>query len=154
MFHSSSEHKSLHTAGCSLVYIQSKVHYHSLHPSQYICFRENLLALCSRNEWKTGKSWFQKSHKIIIYSTGWIYESTTDYIINNRIIRYLNDVKLISTVSLEEDHWLLVANFGIKTEPILEQWEENWSMKVKDTDIKENFTTMIKNKALDEVKSV
>jgi hypothetical protein len=73
---------------------------------------ENLLDMCNRNDWAIGNNWFQKRRirKIICYSWDGSVGNITDYfILTNNLWNILNDVKVISSISLEGDHRILAA---------------------------------------------
>jgi hypothetical protein len=91
--------------------------------------------MCKRN------NWFEKrrSHNITCYSCDGSFGTITDYFILTRNLwNILNDVKVISSISLETDHGILIADFRKVTErrPIVYQHKQVW--KLKETD-KEQF---------------
>jgi hypothetical protein len=75
---------------------------------------ENLLDMCDRNDWVICNNWFQnrRSHKITRYSWDGSFGTRTDYFILTRNLwNVLNDVTEIPSISSEQDHRILIADF-------------------------------------------
>jgi hypothetical protein len=80
---------------------------------------ERLIDLCVRNEMLLGNTWYKKreSHKITRYSWDGRTKTLIDYIIiSDSIKKWLINVKVIPSVSLQSDHRLVlvVGSFRIK----------------------------------------
>jgi hypothetical protein len=75
--------------------------------------RENWQDMCNRNDWVMVNNWFQKkrSHKVTLYSWNGSVGTATDYLILTRnLLNILNNVKIISSLRLE-DHRILIVDF-------------------------------------------
>jgi hypothetical protein len=75
---------------------------------------ENLLYTCNRNDWVIANNWFQKrrSHKRTCYSWDGSFGTTADYFtLTRNLWNILNDVKVITSISLERDHRIIYTDF-------------------------------------------
>lgn len=101
---------------------------------------ERLLDLCQRNGLRIGNSWFKKreSHTVTRYSWDGRIKSVIDYVVVDRDWgKYLTDVKVIPSVSMDGDHRLLVAQWkGKGREKTKEQRRQN---RIKEWGLKDNM---------------